>query len=92
MIDVFTKHRGEIRCKMINLMKLGDLNRHSTICAVYWKRRNPENRYTYLRVWRPQKWKKWFDPNSKTVPMANELVLIAIFFGCSTDYLLDLIG
>lgn len=38
------------------------------------------------------KMEKWFDPNSKTVPMADELVLIAIFFGCSTDYLLDLIG
>ncbi len=35
---------------------------------------------------------KWFDPNSKAVPKADELVLIAKFFGCSTDYLMDLTG
>ncbi len=34
---------------------------------------------------------KWFDPDSKVVPMADELVLMALFFGCSTDYLIDLI-
>lgn len=34
---------------------------------------------------------KWFDPDSKAVPKADELVLMALFFGCSTDYLIDLI-
>lgn len=35
---------------------------------------------------------KWFDPNSKTLPKADELLLMAKFFGCSTDYLMDLVG
>lgn len=35
---------------------------------------------------------KWFDPNNETIPMADELVLMAKFFGCSADYLPDLIG
>lgn len=32
----------------------------------------------------------WFDPNSRVVPKADELVLMARYFGCTVDYLLDL--
>lgn len=32
----------------------------------------------------------WLDPNSKIVPKADELVLMAKYFGCTVDYLLDL--
>lgn len=33
---------------------------------------------------------KWFDPNSRVVPKADELVLMARYFCCTVDYLLDL--
>lgn len=33
---------------------------------------------------------KWLDPNSGVVPKADELILMAKYFGCSMDYLLDL--
>lgn len=32
----------------------------------------------------------WLDPDSRAVPKADELVQIADYFDCSTDYLLDL--
>lgn len=32
----------------------------------------------------------WLDPNSMIVPKADELVLMAKYFGCTVDYLLDL--
>lgn len=34
----------------------------------------------------------WLNPNSKSVPKADELVQIADYFDCSTDYLLDLVN
>lgn len=34
----------------------------------------------------------WLDHNSKSVPKADELVLMADYFNCSTDYLLDLVS
>lgn len=34
--------------------------------------------------------KKWFDPDSKTLPKGDDMVKLASFFGCSVDYLLDL--
>lgn len=33
---------------------------------------------------------KWLDPNSRVVPKADELILIAKYFNCTVDYLLDL--
>lgn len=33
---------------------------------------------------------KWFDPNSRVVPKTDELVLMAKYFDCTVDYLLDL--
>lgn len=33
---------------------------------------------------------KWFDPNSRVVPKADELVIMSKYFGCIVDYLLDL--
>lgn len=32
----------------------------------------------------------WLDPDSRVVPKADELVLMAKYFNCSVDYLLDL--
>lgn len=32
----------------------------------------------------------WFNPNSKAVPKADELVLMSKYFECSMDWLLDL--
>lgn len=32
----------------------------------------------------------WLDPNSRVVPKADELVVMAKYFECSVDYLLDL--
>lgn len=32
----------------------------------------------------------WLDLNSRVVPKADELVLMAKYFGCTVDYLLDL--
>lgn len=32
----------------------------------------------------------WLNPNSRVVPKADELVLMARYFGCTVDYLLDL--
>lgn len=32
----------------------------------------------------------WFDPDSRVVPKADELVTMAKYFGCSVDWLLDL--
>lgn len=32
----------------------------------------------------------WLDPNSRVVPKADELVLMAKCFDCTVDYLLDL--
>lgn len=34
----------------------------------------------------------WLDYNSRAVPKADELVQIADYFDCSTDYLLDLVN
>lgn len=34
----------------------------------------------------------WLDSNSRAVPKADELVQIADYFDCSTDYLLDLVN
>lgn len=34
----------------------------------------------------------WLDPDSGAVPKADELVQIADYFDCSTDYLLDLVN
>lgn len=32
----------------------------------------------------------WLDPNSRVVPKADDLVVMAKYFGCTVDYLLDL--
>ena len=32
----------------------------------------------------------WLDPNSRAVPKADELVLMAKYFKCTVDYLFDL--
>ncbi len=32
----------------------------------------------------------WLDPDSRAVPKADELVLMAKYFDCTVDYLLDL--
>jgi hypothetical protein len=32
----------------------------------------------------------WLDPDSRVVPKADELVLMAKYFDCTVDYLLDL--
>lgn len=34
----------------------------------------------------------WLNPNNKSIPKADELVLMADYFNCSTDYLLDLVS
>lgn len=38
----------------------------------------------------PAKINKWIDPKSKVVPKADELILMAKYFDCTVDYLLDL--
>lgn len=32
----------------------------------------------------------WLDPNKKSVPGADVMVVLAKYFGCSIDYLLDM--
>lgn len=32
----------------------------------------------------------WVDPNKKSAPKGDSLVILAKYFGCTTDYLLDL--
>lgn len=54
----------------------------------------PESR-TYLSIFTGipiTKINNWLDPDSGAVPKANELVQIADYFNCSTDYLLDLVN
>lgn len=43
--------------------------------------------FTGIKVSRME---KWFDPDSKTLPKGDDMVKLALFFGCSVDYLLDL--
>ena len=32
----------------------------------------------------------WLNPNEKAVPKADSLIIMAKYFGCTVDYLLDL--
>lgn len=32
----------------------------------------------------------WLDPNKESIPSADVMVVLAKYFGCSIDYLLDL--
>ena len=32
---------------------------------------------------------KWLDSNSRVVPKADSLIIMAKYFGCTVDYLLD---
>lgn len=53
----------------------------------------PESR-TYLSIFTGipiTKINNWFDPNSGVVPKTDKLILIASYFDCSTNYLLDLL-
>lgn len=34
----------------------------------------------------------WLDPNKESVPNADVMVILAKYFGCSIDYLLDITG
>lgn len=52
----------------------------------------PESR-TYLSMFTGipiTKINNWLDPDSRAVPKADELVLMAKYFDCTVDYLLDL--
>lgn len=52
----------------------------------------PESR-TYLSIFTGipiTKINNWLDPDSRVVPKADELVLMAKYFDCFCDYLLDL--
>ena len=52
----------------------------------------PESR-AYLSIFsgiQITKINNWINPNSRVVPKTNELVLMAKYFGCSVDWLLDL--
>ena len=33
---------------------------------------------------------KWLDPNDKSAPKSDSLIIMRKYFGCSIDYLLDL--
>lgn len=33
----------------------------------------------------------WLDPNKESIPSAGVMVVLAEYFGCSIDYLLDMI-